>query len=275
MSTLPLVRIRASSLGELFDCPKRWHAKNVLGMTMPSSYKARLGTAVHAGTAAFDQARLDGSPITADEAAGALVDALYSKTNNDDGRDDPIDWEGENPKAIEQIGLALHTTYCNGLALQMDYVAVELRCENLAFTDLGLALTGTTDRVHRVADGRLGITDVKTGATAVSADGTVKTTGHAAQLGVYSLLAEYGIGAPITAPAQIIGMQTGKTAKAQRVAVGEIEDVRSALVGDAEDPGLLEHASRIIHSDSYYGNPKSMLCSPKFCPVYDICKFRG
>lgn len=274
MSALPLVHIRASSLGDLFDCPKRWEAKNILQMWMPTNYKARLGTAVHAGTAAFDAARLDGSPITADEAAGALVDALY-KTIDEDGRDDVIDWEGENPKQYEAIGLALHSTYCNGLALKQDYVAVELRCENLSFPDLGLVLKGTTDRVYRTADGLLGIADVKTGATAVAADGTVKTSGHGAQLGVYSLLAEYGIGSPITAPAQIIGMQTGKTPKAQRVAVGEIADVRSALVGDEDDPGLLEHASKIIHSGSFYANPKSMLCGEKFCPIYNTCKFRG
>jgi hypothetical protein len=241
---------------------------------MPTSYKARLGTAVHAGTAAFDQARLDGTPITADAAAGALVDALY-KTVDDEGRDDQVDWEGENPKQFEQIGLALHTTYCNGIALQQDYVAVELRCENLHFADLGLTLTGTTDRVYRAADGQLGITDIKTGATAVGSDGAVKTTGHAAQLGVYSLLAEFGVGHPVTAPAQIVGMQTGKTPKAQRVAVGQIDDVRTVLVGDEDDPGLLEHASRIIRSGSFYGNPRSMLCSEKFCPAFQSCKFRG
>jgi len=75
------IKIRASSLAELFDCPARWHAKNILKMWMPSNYKARLGTAVHAGAAAFDQARLDGTPITADDAAGALVDALYRTEN--------------------------------------------------------------------------------------------------------------------------------------------------------------------------------------------------
>lgn len=266
--------VRASSLADLFDCPARWYARNILKLWMPSNYKARLGTAVHAGAAAFDQARLDGSPISADDAAGALVDALY-RTADEEGREDIVDWEGENPRQFEQIGLALHTTYCNGLALKQDYVAVELRCENLTFTDLGLTLTGTTDRVYRNADGQLGITDIKTGAAAVGSDGTVKTAGHAAQLGVYSLLAEFGIGHPMDAPAQIIGMQTGKTPKAQRVAIGEIEDVRAPLVGDDDSPGLLEHASKIIHSGSFYGNPRSMLCSEKFCPAYPTCKFRG
>ncbi|MGS1115983.1 RecB family exonuclease [Castellaniella sp. UC4442_H9] len=268
------VAIRASSLGELFDCPARWHAKHILGLRTPTSFKARLGTAVHAGTAAFDAARLDGSPITVDDAAGALVDTLY-RNHDDAGQEEVVDWEGENPGAIERIGLSLHTSYCTGLALEQEYVAVELHCEALEFTDLGLTLTGTTDRVRRTPDGQLGITDLKTGATAVAADGKAKTSGHGPQLGVYSLLAERALGEPLNAPAQIIGMQTGKAAKAQRIGVGEVQDVRHALVGDADSPGLLEHASRIIHSGSFYGNPRSMLCSPKFCPIYDTCKFRG
>lgn len=243
-------------------------------MHMPSSSRARLGTAVHAGAAAFDSARLDGTPITINDAAGALVDALHSKTD-DEGNDDPVVWGDDNPGQLEQIGLALHTRYCTEIAPGQDYVAVELRCENLNFADLGITLRGTTDRVYRNIDGQLGISDIKTGATAVSSDNTVKTAGHAAQLGVYTLLAEFGIGQPLNAPAQIIGMQTGKTARAQRVGIGQIDDVRSALIGDDDDPGLLEHASRIIQSGSFYGNPRSMLCSEKFCPVYNTCKYKG
>jgi len=37
----PIIPIRASSLAELFDCPARWEAKNLLGMRMPSSGAAR------------------------------------------------------------------------------------------------------------------------------------------------------------------------------------------------------------------------------------------
>jgi hypothetical protein len=72
----PSVTVRASSLAELFDCPARWEAKHLLRMRMPSSGAARLGTAIHAGTALFDQARLDGNPLTPSEAAGALIDAV-------------------------------------------------------------------------------------------------------------------------------------------------------------------------------------------------------
>ena len=71
---------------------------------------------------------------------------------------------------------------------------MEATCERLEITDLGLALTGTTDRITTNALGELGIADIKTGKTAVAADGTVRTAGHAAQIGVYELLAGAAIG---------------------------------------------------------------------------------
>ena len=38
-----LVRLRASSLPELFDCPARWEAKHVKNMRLPTSAAAQLG----------------------------------------------------------------------------------------------------------------------------------------------------------------------------------------------------------------------------------------
>jgi RecB family exonuclease len=263
-----IIPIRASSLAELFDCPARWEAKHLLGMRMPSSGAARLGTAIHAGTAAFDQAALDGNPITPDDAAGEFVRALHDT-------DEEVEWDEANPNDAERIGLALHTRYCAQIAPQQDYVAVELTCERMEIPELGLALTGTTDRVRRTASGELGIADLKSGARAVAADGSVATAGHGAQMGVYEILAQFAVGQNITAPAQIIGLQTGKTAASQRVGTAEIAGARDALIGTDESPGLLQHASRVIHSGSFYGNPKSVLCSSKYCPRHPTCKFKG
>jgi hypothetical protein len=262
-----LVNVRASSLAELFDCPARWEAKHLLGMRNPSSGAAQLGTAIHASTALFDQARLDGQPISAYDAAGALVDELYNP-------DQDVDWEDSSPKQVEAIGLNLHARYCADIAPLQDYVGVEIQCERLEISDLGLALTGTTDRIRRV-DGQLGIADLKSGARAVGSDGRAVTNGHAPQLGAYELLAEFKIGQPLTAPAQIVGLQTGKTANSQRIGTGTVGGARALLVGSEEAPGLLRHASQLIHSGAFYGNPKSMLCSARYCPRYASCRFRG
>ena len=266
--TLDIISIRASSLAELFDCPARWEAKHLLGMRSPRSAAAQLGTAVHAGTALFDESRLDGaSPISADDAAGAVVDAIHKPVEE-------VDWEDTAPKEAERIALALHTKYCADIAPTQRYVGVEVQCERLELPDLGIALTGTTDRVRETPQG-LGIADLKTGGRAVGTDGRAVTQGHAVQLGVYELLAENAMGLPITAAAQIVGMNTGKTAAAQRVGTGEVVNARAALVGTDEQPGLLQHASNVIHSGLFYGNSKSMLCSAKYCPRHAVCQFKA
>ena len=263
-----IIPIRASSLAELFDCPARWEAKHILGMRGPRSAAAQLGTAVHAGTALFDQSHLPGgTPLSADDAAGAVVDAIHKP-------EEEVDWEETAPRDAERIALALHTRYCGEIAPQQVYRGVEVKCESLELPDLGIALTGTTDRVREVG-GSLGITDLKTGGRAVGTDGRAVTQGHAVQLGVYELLAEHAMGLHITAPAQIVGMNTGKTPAAQRVGTGEVPNARAALIGTEESPGLLEHASRLIHSGAFYGNSKSFLCSAKYCPRHPVCTFKA
>ena len=102
----------------------------------------------------------------------------------------------------------------------------------------------------------------------------MKTQGHAAQMAVYELLAEHSTGIPITEPAQIIGLQVAKTDKGRRVATGEIEGGRELLLGDEESPGLLRHASVMVQTGTFPGNPRSMMCHEKYCPVYSRCKWR-
>ena len=261
-----IIPIRASSLGELFDCAARFEAKHILGMKMPSSGAAQLGTAIHASTAVFDTSVMNGAGITVEEAAGAAVDALHHPEFD-------VDWEDSSANEAEPIALALHKKYCTEFAPKQVYAAVEVKCESLEITDLGIALTGTTDRVRKTENG-YGIADLKSGKTAVSADGTVKTAGHAYQMGVYELLAERASGIAITEPAQIIGLNTGKTDKAQRVGEGMIAGARDVLIGDGETPGVLEIASKILHGGIFPGNPRSMLCGEKYCPRFKTCKFR-
>lgn len=261
-----IITIRASSLGRLFDCPASWAATHIDGKRTPSNGKAMLGKAVHASTAVFDQSVIDGAGITIDEAAAAVVDTIHKP-------DEDVVWEDDSPQDAERIAISLHSKYCTQIAPRQTYRAVEVRCESLEITDIGIALTGTTDRVRETADG-LSIVDLKTGKAAVGSDGNVKTAGHAYQMGVYELLAEQASGVPITGAAQIIGMNTAKTPASQRVGTGLISGARDVLLGDGETPGILEHAARIIHAGSFWGNPKSMMCHERYCAAYPTCKFR-
>ena len=263
-----IVTIRASALGDFLDCPARAEAKHLMNMRTPSGGGAILGRAIHKSTAVYDQSGIDKSGLTADDAAGAAVDVIHSP-------DDDVVWdEDDSPAQAESIALALHSLYCKEIAPKQDYAAVEVQCDRLEIHDIGLALTGTTDRVRRVADG-YGIADLKSGKRAVSADGIVETKGAAYQIGVYELLAERASGVPITASAQIVGLQVAKTAKGQRVATSApVSGAREVLVGSGDSPGVLEVVARMIHSGAFPGNPRSMLCHKKFCPIFNRCKFR-
>lgn len=261
------VCVRASSLGELFDCPARWEARHLRNMCLPASAAAMLGTAVHAGTALYDQSVLDGNSLTPDEAAGAVVDTIYHPAID-------VDWEDMPQKEAEKIAVPLHKMYCEKIAPMQNYRAVETTCENLTIEDIGITLTGTVDRIRNTENGP-GISDLKTGRAAVSADGTVKTQGHALQIGVYELLAQAALGEPVTAPAQIIGLQTAKTDKGRRVGIGEMEMAREILLDDENGkPGFLTMASKIIRSGDFFGNPRSQLCNEKYCPAFRTCKWR-
>jgi hypothetical protein len=277
MSAYPIVTVRASALPDFLDCAARAEAKHLLGKRCPTSGNALLGTALHRSTAVYDQSRIDGTGITVDEAAGAAVDAIHKP------QEDVALGEDDNTlDEMESIAIALHHRYCKEIAPRQSYAAVEVHCERVEITDIGLALTGTTDRVARVehpANGEParighGIRDLKSGKTAVAADGTVKTKGHGFQLGVYEILAEQALGIQITEPAQIIGLQTGKTERGQRVGVGESDRPRDTLIGDAESPGVLELVADMIHAGRFPGNPRSILCHTKYCPIYSTCKFR-
>lgn len=264
----PLVFIRASSLAELFDCAHRWEGKHLLGMNGPTGGAAQLGTAVHAGTAAFDASRLPGgTPLTIDDAAGAVVDAIQQPERE-------VDWGDTNKREAERIALALHTRYCNEVAPKQEYLGVEITCERLELPELGIALTGTNDRIRKIGE-RRGITDLKTGKRAVATNGKAETTKHALQLGVYELLAEHAMGIQIEAPAQIVGMNTGTTPASQRIGTGEVNNARALLLGHDDEPGYLELASQILRAGQFPANPSSFLCSAKYCPRHGTCRHRA
>ncbi|TEU23343.1 RecB family exonuclease [Alkanindiges illinoisensis] len=259
--------IRASSLSELFDCPARWETKNVLGRRLPIGGAGRMGTAIHEATTLHDYAVMNETTVSLDDCDTVLVDAIWNP--NED-----VDWTDTDQQTAETTGRALIRKYISDIAGTQHYIGVEVRAEALTLADIGITLTGTIDRIYQHDNGQLGIGDIKTGKTACSADGTVKTAGHGVQMGVYTLLAEHALNEQLLAPARIYGLTTGKTAKGQHAGVGEIPDPMDALLGSDDRHGLLHHAGQILKNGLFYGNPKSTLCSAKFCPAHQTCPFR-
>jgi hypothetical protein len=260
------ITIRASSFGSLFDCPARWIAIHLENRRVPQTGIAALGTGLHAGTAAFDIERLNGLVPSLSAAEDAAVDAVrYPR--------DETDWEGEQEKA-ESVARSLTRKYCQEESPKHDYIAVEASVESLLIEDLGIILCGTTDRVERTDDGN-GIRDIKSGKQAVGTDGKAKTQGHAAQMGVYELVAEAALQLPMRAPAQIIGLQTNQTPDKQRIGTGDIVGAKEVLLGDDENTGLLITAAKLVHGEiPPWGNPKSMMCHNRYCPSFNTCFWR-
>lgn len=266
LANRPPIRLRASSIGTMFDCPARWVAINIEKLYSPSNDKAALGTAIHNGTALHDKEVLAGQVPSISAATEAAVDYLRNP-------DEEIVWDEDKSK-VESIAASLTAKYCREESHKHEFVAVEAKCESLILQDVGLELTGTTDRVVKTPAG-FGIADLKSGKQAVGSDGKVKTDGHGGQMGIYEIIAEGSLGVAITAPATIIGLQTNLTPDKQRIGTGEIEGARNALLGDDQHMGLLTQAALIAHGIiPAFGNPKSMMCGPLYCPAYSNCFWR-
>ncbi len=262
------ITVRASSWGALFDCSYRWEGIFLLGMRNVVGLRAALGTAIHAGTAAFDQSRLDGSGVSADDAAGVFVDKLHDPENEFDPARDDL-----SVKEAERVGLSLLTQYCLEVSPRYNFVAVEMETKPLDIDCGGgtvVRLTGTMDRarIRRSAIG-VGIADLKSGSAAVQ-KGAAVTKGHGPQIGTYELLYEHSTGEPINDSAEIIGLKTKGTLE---IGTATIRNAKRVMLGTESAPGLIEFAADMFKSGRFYPNPKSLLCSEKYCPRFGSCHF--
>lgn len=264
------IKVRASSWGQLFNCAYAWEGVHLLGMRSPSSPRALLGTAVHAGTAVFDTARVMGQPISPFDAAEALVDTLRHP------RED-ISWRGSDisQNDAERIALALHTDYCTRWSPRYEFKAVELTTTPLVIDCGGetfVELTGTLDRSRVIASTGLDrIGDVKTGRNAV-ADGVAKTAPHRAQVGTYRLLYEHTTGRETDDVSEIIGL---KTAGKPEIATGTMTGAKELMTGTDEFVGLIEIGAQMFRTGLFPPNPQAFTCSARYCARWSKCRYHA
>lgn len=261
------ISVRASSFGALFDCAYKWEAQHIMGLSLPSSARAHLGTAIHHGTAVFDQSRISNpaSPIPAIEACREFLTALRMP-------DYEVDWSSSDigKREAESIGVLLVNRYCTEISPHYQFSSVEMQTQPLDIdcrNGITVTLTGTLDR-SRVIEGLAGfaICDIKTGKQA-SKGGVAKTAGHKPQIGTYELLFEHSTGQRVTEPAEIIGLCTGKP----DVGIGQITDASRLLLGDDDNLGYIEMAAEIFRTGLFTPNPQSRLCSKTYCPRWKSC----
>ncbi len=276
MSAPEVFQVRASSFGTLFDCAYRFEWETLMRKQKASSLRAHLGTSIHASTAAFDQAKLSGAPISADEAADVFETTFWEPSQDVDFKDPKL-----SVKQAEVIGLTLHARYCAEIAPTMNFESVEMTLKPMDVATEGviIRLTGTMDRarVARVrtelapdnpAVYRKVIADLKTGGRLFK-DGVVSIKARAAQLGTYQILSEYTDGQQ-TAGAQIMALQT--TAVPQ-VGVSRVFDAKRQLIGHDGAPGMLEMAGKMFKIGLFPPNPASALCDKKYCGRWDSCPY--
>jgi len=262
-----IFQVRASAFGGLFDCGYRFEWETLMRKHKASSLRAWLGTSIHASTAAFDQAKLAGAPITADQAADVFQEMLWNPSEEVEFKDPKL-----SMKQAEVIGLTLHARYCAEIAPMMNFESVEMTLKPLDVETEGviIRLTGTMDRarVVRTATRRKVIADLKTGGRLIS-EGEVVVKARAPQLGIYQLLSEYTDGEQ-TDGAQIMALQTSSTSQ---VGVSRVFDAKRHLVGTDTQPGLLEMAGKMFKIGLFPPNPSSALCDKKYCGRWEVCKF--
>jgi hypothetical protein len=274
--------IRASSFGGLFDCALRWEQIHLNGLANPAGPRALIGTGVHAGSAAFDQARLEKAPISLDDAVGFALDEMAERI-----ADGEVVWSGDEPnrKEVEKIATRVTLNYCADISPRYEFEAVELTTKPLDIDCGGgmiVRLTGTLDRARTVVQTapwldvadpqriRRRIADVKTGGAVVGADGVVATKKHRPQCGTYEMLYEHSTGLPITDGSEVIGLNTKGRFNTGH---GIVRGAKQLLLGTDAEPGLILRAAAMFRTGMFNPNPQSMLCSAKYCPYHNRCPY--
>lgn len=260
-----MITVRASSVCDLLDCPKRWEAKHIYHMTVPISASARIGTAIHKATCYFDNARIMDSRPPLDNVLATAADDIWQV------KEEPTDW-GECPQSeAETIAKEMSRMYCTQIAPMFHFKECEVQLPNVRINDLDIELQGQVDRITELN----AIGEMKSGKSVVSPDGTVGIGYYWLQVGIYEFMLAAARKVKIGEPSSIIGLQVAKTARGRRVGIGKVIGARAAVVGTPEEPGILHHVSAILKSGMFPGNPRSNLCNPKFCPCYKQCHFHG
>lgn len=268
-----MATIRASSLGDLLDCAHRWEAKHVLGMSGYTSGAAWLGTAIHRATAFYDTHR---NEVTVGEAVSEVRRLI--QTPETDGEPIDVAWTDVSPSDATYAAAQLVGTYARHWSPRYEFLAIE---QTLAPLDLTvetpagpayITFTGSMDRARTVRHATgAGIVDIKTGKRAV-AEGRAVTKGHAAQVAIYQMLAnnDPDMPVPVNRAPSILGMSTST----REIATAEIPTATEQLIGPPGGTGLIEYAALYLKTGMFPPNPKSQLCSPKFCPRWDSCRFK-
>ena len=260
------IEIRASSWSTVVDCALRWYKVHVEGMRTYSRGRTRLGSATHEGTAVFDSGQGDAS-----DAAHQFIDVLYQDSGD-------VIWDDISQHEAETIGLVLVADWCQRISPRWQWAAVEHTLEPqsvIVNDDVLVTMTGTLDRVYRHFRDETAVygpLDIKSGARIVGPDGVINAAPHIAQVEQYRFLYQTETGIELNGPAMVGALPTAGN-DAGTVSLGEIS-TRSTNLFYGEG-GYLDTLAMYARTGLWPGNPSSALCSKKYCPNFNTCRWRA
>lgn len=273
--------IRASSLSQYADCPKRWAARNLWAEIKAAGYVLRddsrgIGMAVGIGVHKSGQVDLEQKARTGELAPLSVIEDAGVETVreqihlgvNFDQRVTP------NANDAEQQVVRMARAYHHEVAPGIQPIIVEQRLEaRVPWSTTNMVVTGQADVIAREPGA---VDDLKTGA---------RLGYHAPQIGSYALLGRTHETSDITeARITWIPRVTMKkpqppaivtpidVARSETAATNVLRSIDTAINiwrnGDAER-GLLPGDPA-----AFISNPSSMLCGPKYCRAHS-CGVNG
>lgn len=268
--------LRPSSIGSYINCQWQWYNVFILGKNTIPGVRAHLGTAIHKSAEVLWQDAMNTGikDLNVNKATDAAMEEYKEIC-----KQQPPEFGDDKPALIENLVVEGTKSFIDDIAPKVDIpVAVEKRytveIENPIFNKV----SGSLDYV-----GEKTIHDIKT----TKKKPTVSN--YSLQQGTYAILREANGEKVDSVKIQAVVLRN-PTSKKEASADGIILD----MVEDNTNPFLslevMKDQSRyiinnILEKTTVYskdivkpeilftGNPKSMLCSNKYCSLYNECPF--
>lgn len=270
--------IRASALSDFPDCDRRGAVKSfrrlveMMGYTLRTTVShvgAAIGTGVHhAAKVMLDEKAKTGALPPESVATDAAIEALRERA----AEGVAYDRDTTSLNAAEQQARRMTQAYRIGIAPKVNPLVVEQRFEAaVPWTKYPIILSGQSDVIAREPQR---IRDLKTG----------KRSHHRPQLGAYALLARTcDLDVTKTTEDFIPRVALTKPQPPAQTFDHDLDGCEQAAVAvikhiDAQLDVFLngDEARRIQVGDAwaFVANPKSKLCSAKFCPAHgtEFCR---
>jgi len=263
--------LRPSSIGSYINCQWQWYNVFILGKHTIPSARATLGTAVHKSAEVVweDAIKTGKKDLNISQATDAAIEEYHECLKKDEPQFDV----GDTKESLEKLVIEGTKSWIEDIAPSVDIpVAVEKRYTIEINNPIFERISGSLDYV-----GEKSIHDIKTTKRKPT------LSNYSLQQGTYALLRE-GNGETVDEVKIQAVVFNKKDTKA--LILDMVEDNTNPFIGlDAIKNQSRFIVNNILEKTKVYskdivkpellftGNPKSNLCSNKYCSLYNECPF--